>query len=72
MIARPVVLAFGWLAVGTGLWVAIQPSGLVGVRSIMEWGAGLQPIVFQLVGLITIGFGGFIVRSLWPQKGSEA
>lgn len=127
MIARQVVLAFGWLVVGTGGWVVIQPSGLVdlaglflkpdrlwlviairltvgalmwvaatgsrtprtlkvlgalmivsgfaipvvgleGVRSIADWGAGLQPIALRLVGLVTIGFGAFIVWALWPRK----
>jgi len=127
MIARQVVLAFGWLVVGLGAWVVIQPSGLVdlaavflradrlwlvialrlaigalmwvaaagsrtprtlkvlgalmifsglaipvvgteGVRSIAEWGAELQPIALRLVGLVTIGFGGFIVWSLWPRR----
>lgn len=127
MIARQVVLAFGWLVVGVGCWVVIQPSGLVdlagvflkpdrlwlvialrlavgalmwvaatgsrtprtlkalaalmivsglsipvvgveGVRSIADWGAGLQPIALRLVGLVTIGFGAFIVWSVWPRR----
>lgn len=127
MIARRVVLAFAWLVIGVGGWVAIQPSGLVdlaavflkpdrlwlviairltvgvlmwvaatgsrtprtlrvlaalmivsgltipvvgfeGVRSIADWGAGLQPIVLRLVGLVTIGFGAFIVWSLWARR----
>jgi hypothetical protein len=131
VIARQIVLAFGWLVIGTGGWVAIQPSGLVdlanvvlrperlwiviglrltigalmwvsaatsrtprtlkalgalmilsglsiplvgleGVRAIVEWGGGLEPIALRLVGLITIGFGAFIVWSLWPQRSSTA
>ena len=127
MIPRAVVLAFGWLVAGTGLWVVIQPGGLTdlanvflrsdrlwlviglrlgvgvlmwiaasasrtprtlkalaalmilsglsipllgieGVRSIADWGGGLQPNVLRVVGLITVGFGSFIVWSLWPQR----
>lgn len=127
MIARQVVLAFGWLVVGAGGWVVIQPSGLVdlaalflradrlwlviairltigalmwvaatgsrtprtlkvlavlmivsglaiplvgieGVRSIADWGAGLQSIALRVVGLVTIGFGAFIIWSLWPRR----
>jgi hypothetical protein len=127
VIARQVVLAFGWLVVGVGGWVVVQPGvlvdlaevvlradrlwivvairlvvgalmwiaasasrtprtlrvlgalmvvsgltipvvGLEGVRSVMDWGAGLQPIALRLVGLVTIGFGGFIVWSLGPRR----
>ncbi|MDP2471373.1 MAG: hypothetical protein Q8W45_01760 [Candidatus Palauibacterales bacterium] len=127
MIARQIVLAFGWLVAGFGGWVIVQPDGLVdlaevflrperlwlvvairlavgvfmwiaapvsrmprtlralgalifvsgvaipivglgSIQAIAEWGAGLRPIALRIAGLITVGFGGFIVWSLWPRR----
>lgn len=34
MIARPVVLTFGWLAAGLGAWIVVQPGGLVDLAAV--------------------------------------
>ena len=48
--------------------LSIPVVGVEGVRSVADWGAGLQPIALRLVGLVTIGFGAFIVWSLWTRR----
>lgn len=52
MIARSVVLAFGWIVIGIGGWVILDPRGLVDLADVF-----LQPGRLWIVVALRLGIG---------------